>query len=255
MLFITIKKFNKLYHLYMFKNKKILCIIPARKNSQGLKNKNIKQLNNKPLIYWPIKAAKKSKLIDYTLVTTDSKLIRKISLNYNINCPFLRPANLSKNNSKISEAIIHSIKFLIKKKHFFDYIVLLEPTSPLTKSSDVDKMIKKIISKKNYTSLVTITKNITAHPNFNLKLNKKNNIIKKFMNKQISLNRQDISELYYLSGNAYISKVSSYLKFKSFIQNKTYGYEVSKWIASEIDDLVDFIKTEALMKYKKYRLI
>ena len=118
MLFNTINKFNKLYHLYMFKNKKILCIIPARKNSQGLKNKNIKQLNNKPLVWWPINTAKKSKLIDYTLVTTDSKVIRKISLDYNVNCPFLRPKNLSKNNSKISEAIIHSIKFLIKKKNF-----------------------------------------------------------------------------------------------------------------------------------------
>lgn len=252
MLFNTINKFNKLYHLYMFKNKKILCIIPARKNSQGLKNKNIKQLNNKPLVWWPINAAKKSKLIDYTLVTTDSKVIRKISLDFNVNCPFLRPKNLSKNNSKISEAIIHSIEFLIKKKKFFDYIILLEPTSPLTKSEDVDDMIKKIISKKNYTSLVTITKNITTHPNFNLKLNKKNNIVKKFMNKQININRQNISELYYLTGNAYISKISTYLKFKSFIQNKTYGYEVSKWLASEIDDLVDFIKTEALMKYKKY---
>ena len=113
-------------------------------------------------------------------------------------------------------------------------------------------MIKKIISKKNYTSLVTITKNITTHPNFNLKLNKKNNIVKKFINKQININRQNISELYYLTGNAYISKISTYLKFKSFIQNKTYGYEVTKWLASEIDDLVDFIKTEALMKYKKY---
>ena len=236
----------------MFKNKKILCIIPARKNSQGLKNKNIKQLNNKPLVWWPINTAKKSKLIDYTLVTTDSKVIRKISLDYNVNCPFLRPKNLSKNNSKISEAIIHSIKFLIKKKKFFDYIILLEPTSPLTKSENVDNMIKKIISKKNYTSLVTITKNITTHPNFNLKLNKKNNIVKKFINKQININRQNISELYYLTGNAYISKISTYLKFKSFIQNKTYGYEVTKWLASEIDDLVDFIKTEALMKYKKY---
>ena len=61
MLFIIINKFNKLYHLYMFKNKKILCIIPARKNSQGLKNKNIKEINGKPLIYWPIKAAKNVK--------------------------------------------------------------------------------------------------------------------------------------------------------------------------------------------------
>ncbi len=65
--------------------------------------------------------------------------------------------------------------------------------------------------------------------------------------------RQNISKLFYLSGNAYISKVKSYKKNKSFLKNKTFGYVVDKWKASEIDDLVDFIKTEAILKFKKYK--
>ena len=89
----------------MINNKKILCIIPARKGSVGLKNKNIKSINNKPLIYWPIKAALKSKYVDYILVTTNSNKVKKLSIKYGANVPFLRPEKLSKSNSKVSAVI------------------------------------------------------------------------------------------------------------------------------------------------------
>ena len=236
----------------MINGKKILCIIPARKGSVGLKNKNIKPINKKPLIYWPIKAALKSKFIDYTLVTTNSSDVKNLSIKYGANVPFLRPEKLSKSNSKVSAVILHALEYLSKKKIKFDYFILLEPTSPLTTSIDVDLMIKKLINKEDCDSLVTVAQNITAHPIFNLKIDKKE-IAKKYTSSDISINRQDISKLYYLSGNAYISKVSTYKKYMSFLQKKTIGHIVDKWKASEIDDIVDFIKTESIMKYKYYK--
>ena len=234
----------------MFKNKKILCIIPARKNSQGLKNKNIKEINGKPLIYWPIKAAKKCKIIDYTIVTTDSNKIKNLSKKYGANVPFIRPKRLAKNTSKIYDVIIHTLNYLSKKNLYFDYFILLEPTSPLTNHKDISSSTKKLLSNKIATSLVSVTPNITSHPIFNLKM-KKNNLVKKYTQKKISIHRQNISKLYYISGNIYISKIDTYLKSKSFVQNKTIGYLVNKWKASEIDDIVVFIKTEAIIKYKK----
>ena len=236
----------------MINNKKILCIIPARKGSVGLKNKNIKSINNKPLIYWPIKAALKSKYVDYILVTTNSNKVKKLSIKYGANVPFLRPEKLSKSNSKVSAVILHALEYLNKKKFNFDYFILLEPTSPLTTSIDVDLMLKKLINKSDSDSLIAVTQNITAHPIFNLKINKKE-IVKKYTSKDISINRQNISKLYYLSGNAYMSKISSYKKYMSFLQKKTIGHIVDKWKASEIDDIVDFIKTESIMKYKYYK--
>lgn len=237
----------------MYKNKKILCIIPARKNSQGLKNKNIKIIYKRPLIYWPISAAKKSKIIDHIFVSTDSNIIKKLVSKYKVDCPYLRPKKLGKNNSRISDVIIHTLNYFVKNKIHFDYFILLEPTSPLTNNIDIDKMLIKLIKRQNFTSLVSITKNITAHPIFNLRLNKKNDLVQKFLNGKIDQNRQKISELYYLSGNAYISKISTFLNYRSFIQKKTLGYKVDKWKSSEIDDLVDFIKTQALMKYLKLK--
>ena len=204
----------------MIKNKKIICIIPARQGSLGLKNKNIKLINGKPLIYWPIKASLNSKYVDYTLVTTNSNQIKKIAKKNGANVPFLRPEKLSTSKSKISNVILHTLKYLKKNKMKFDYFILLEPTSPLTNNLDVDIILKKIVNKKNYDSLVTVVQNITAHPIFNLNLDK-NNKIQKYSSKNININRQKISKLYYLSGNAYVSKISTYLKHKSFIQKKT----------------------------------
>ena len=234
----------------MIKKKKIICIIPARQGSLGLKNKNIKLINGKPLIYWPIKASLSSKYVDYTLVTTNSNQIKKIAKKNGANVPFLRPEKLSTSKSKISNVILHTLKYLKKNKMKFDYFILLEPTSPLTNNLDVDIILKKIVNKKNYDSLVTVVQNITAHPIFNLNLDK-NNKIQKYSSKNININRQKISKLYYLSGNAYVSKISTYLKHKSFIQKKTIGHIVDKWKASEIDDIIDFIKTESIMKYGK----
>ena len=185
----------------MIKNKKIICIIPARQGSLGLKNKNIKLINGKPLIYWPIKASLNSKYVDYTLVTTNSNQIKKIAKKNGANVPFLRPEKLSTSKSKISNVILHTLKYLKKNKMKFDYFILLEPTSPLTNNLDVDIILKKIVNKKNYDSLVTVVQNITAHPIFNLNLDK-NNKLQKYSSKNININRQKISELYYLSGNA-----------------------------------------------------
>ena len=127
----------------MIKKKKILGIIPARIGSKGLKFKKIKILNSKPLIYWPFKTLKKCKFIDKIIVNTDSKKIKKIANNLGADVPFLRPKNLANDNSKISDVIILTIKYF-KKNLFYDYIILLEPTSPLTNYKDIDKAIQTL---------------------------------------------------------------------------------------------------------------
>ena len=119
----------------------------------------------------------------------------------------------------------------------------------MTSYDDIRKAFKELIKSKKATSLVSITQNVTSHPIFNVRLNKKK-LIQKYKNSRISIHRQKVSKLYYLSGNIYISQINSFLKYKSFVQKNTVGYVVDKWKASEIDDRVDFIKTEALMKYK-----
>ena len=220
--------------------KKIICIITARKNSKGIKNKNLKKINNKELIFYPIKAAKKSKLIDEVVVTTDSKKIANISKNYGANVPFLRPRKFSTDSAKSFDAINHCLNFFFKKKKFYDYFVLLEPTSPFTSTKDIDKGINKLIKNhKIADSLVTVTKVEQSHPNFLSRI-KKNNLITPYQTKNFNFKRrQDLSRLYYFDGSLYISDVKTYLKKETFNHKKTLAMELPKYKSMEIDDLTD----------------
>ena len=109
-----------------------------------MKNKNLLKLNGYPLIYWPIKAFKNSKYIDDFILSTDSLKISKLANKFNCKTPFLRPANLSKDNSSSIDVVIHAINYFKSKNILFDYIALLEPTSPLTTGKDLDSAIIKL---------------------------------------------------------------------------------------------------------------
>lgn len=113
---------------------KILAIIPARKGSKGLKDKNIKDFCGKPLICWTIQSAIKCKFIDKVIVSTDSKKIKDISIKYGAEVPFFRPKKYSDDKAKTLDAVNYTVKKLEKDKSYFaDYIVTLQPTSPLRK--------------------------------------------------------------------------------------------------------------------------
>ncbi len=224
----------------MIKKKKIICLIPARKGSKGLKNKNIKLLQNVPLIAWSILAAKKSKLIDEIIVSTDSIEISKIAKRYGAKVPFLRPKKFAKDKSSSFSVIKHAIKFFEKKKVIFDYILLLEPTSPLRDPKDIDLCIKKVLRNRIET-IVSVTKVISQHPSF-LYSFKNKDYLKPYLknSNRLYLRRQDITSLYYLEGSIYFSKISTLLKEKTFNHNKTCGFKLEKWKSLEIDDIDDF---------------
>lgn len=220
------------------KNKKrVIAIIPARSGSKGLKNKNILILKGKPLIYYPIKAAKKSNLVDDVVVSTDSKKYKKIAEKYGAKCPFLRPKKISSDNSSSFDVVDHVIRFFKNRNIFYDYLVLLEPTSPKTTYIDINNALKKILSKK-YISLVSVAKASKFYSESFFKI--KNNMIKmQKKNVDPHKRRQKFNE-YYMDGSLYISKVKDYLKNKGFISKKTYGYIVKDKIKNiEIDDIYD----------------
>ena len=138
----------------------IVSIIPARQNSQSIKNKNLAKLGNKPLIYYSIKAALKSKMISRVIVSTDSKKIMQLAKSFGAEAPFLRPKKLSKTNSSIHEVAIHAINFIEKKENSkIPSIVVLQPTSPLRSFIDIDKAIELFIkSKAEYVTSFSKTK-------------------------------------------------------------------------------------------------
>lgn len=230
---------------------KIAAIILARKGSKGLKNKNIRILRKKELIFWPINAAKNSKYVDDVIVSTDCPKIMKISKSFGANAPFLRPKKFARDKSTSFDAIKHCFDFFKEKKIFYKYFVLLEPTSPLTSNIDIDKAFKKFFENKRAKSLVSVSKAETSHPIFLSKKNKSGFISPVFYKKFKFVRRQDLKETFYFDGSLYLSDTQYYLKKKTFNHNKTLSIQLEKWKSIEVDCINDFLCVEALKKNEK----
>ena len=227
--------------------KKILCVIPARSGSKGLRNKNIRILNKKPLIAWSIIAAKKCKLIDKIIVSTDSTKIAKVAKKYGAETPFIRPKKFATDKASSFSVLKHAIEFYKNQNINYDYILMLEPTSPLRDINDIIYCINKI-KKTNIKTIVSLTKVEDQHPNFLYSISNKNYLKPYINSKKLYIRRQDVSSLFYLEGSIYISKISTLLKEKTWYHKNTQAFLVDKWKSLEIDDIEDFKLAEIFIK-------
>ena len=227
-----------------------LCTICMRGGSQGLKNKNYRLINGKPLMYFTIKQAIKAKIFDHIVVSTDSKKILKIAKSYGADGWFLRPKKLSLNTSPkipvIRHALFQAEKFYNKK---FQIIVDLDVTSPLRKVEDILNAYKFFINKKaNF--LVTGCKS-KKNPYFNMIeiINNKVQIVKKL--KKIIYRRQDAPKTYDANASVYIWNRKSLINFLSSPIRKTVFYEMPESRSIDIDSELDFRLVEFLLKKEK----
>lgn len=233
----------------MYQNKTFLAIIPARSGSKGLPNKNIKNLCGKPLMAWSIEAGLQSRYIDEVVVSTDSEEYAKIAREYGAQIPFLRPMELSLDTSTTFDSIKHTIDFYKSQLNkTFDYIVLLEPTSPLREVKDIDQAIEMLFLNQNVEAIVGICKTESQNPAFLINLTH-TNIIEGYTNKNFKpIRRQEIEDVYFFEGTIYISKTETLLQKQNFYHHKTMGYIVPKWKSLEVDDEDDFFMIETMMK-------
>ena len=221
---------------------RILGIIPARGGSVGIKNKNIKKLNGKPLIQYTIEQSKKSKLLTKTIVSTDSEKISKIAYSLGANVPFKRPKNLSTSSASSVDVIKHCLEFFQKKGEYFNAICLLQPTSPYRPKNSIDDAIKKfILSKKD--SLISIRK-IPEHYNPNWIFKQDNGFLKRYENKPMISRRQDLQSLYHRDGAIYITKSELILKKRKLVSEFSVGFEIKSPILINIDNIDDWRNAE-----------
>ena len=217
----------------------ILCFIPARAGSKGIKNKNLFKINSKPLIYYTIKFAQKIKN-NFIFVSTDSAKILKYTNKLNLNNNYIRPKRLSGDSSLVIDALIDSLNWLKKKGKIFNIVILLQPTNPVRNIIEFNKALA-IFKKKKLDSLVSVTR-MREHPYECIEIKKDNSFqfLKKNPDKK-STNRQGYNKnFFFVDGNFYIAKVSFLLKYKKFIsKNKTkFFIQKSVW-PIDIDYLED----------------
>ena len=234
----------------MYKGKTILGLIPARGGSKGLPRKNIKPLLGKPLIAWTIEQALASKYLDRVVVSTDDKEIAEISKKYGVEIPFIRPKELARDDSTTIDVIIHTLNWFERAGEKYDYLALLEPTSPLREKNDIDNGIMKLIDNGNRAdSLVSVGEIALEHPFISKKIDEKGYVkpFYKVPNNKVG-RRQDLFKAYFPYGVLYFSKIFTIKKYRTFYQDKTLPLFVKRWQNYEIDDMWDFICIETILK-------
>jgi len=235
----------------MYRDKSFLAIVPARGGSKGLPGKNIKELCGKPLIAWSIETGLKSKYLDELVVSTDYQNIADIAKQYGASVPFLRPNCLASDTATSFDAIKHTIDYYkdeLSKE--FDYIVLLEPTSPLREVDDIDNMISKIVcNEEKFDSIVSMGE-VHEHPSIMKKIVNKDYLNNYCEELELKSRRQDNDEAYFPYGVAYIVKMNSFLEEKTFYTKRNTFFEIKRYQCYEIDDIYDFLAVENIMKYE-----
>ena len=223
----------------MYKNKKIIGLIPARGGSKGIPHKNIINFCGKPLISYTIEAGKKSKYIDYLLVSTDDSEIAEISKIYGAEVPFMRPAEFAADTSKTIDAVIHCIQELKTQDKYFDILVLLQPTQPLRTSDDIDNSIEKFFV-FNCQPLVSVSE---VNDNPLLIRTIENYHLKKLLDVSSTCRRQDMPKYYRVNGAIYINEIEKIDKNTSFNDNLV-PYIMGKEHSVDIDELSDLALAE-----------
>jgi CMP-N,N'-diacetyllegionaminic acid synthase len=207
------------------------------------------KLNNKPLIAWSIQAALKSKYIDEVVVSTDNSALAKISKKYGATVPFKRPKKFATDHADKSTVIKHAIQYYQKKKlKFFDYVIYLQPTSPLRNVKDIDKAIRFMFEKK---AEVIASVCELDHPlAWTGQLPKDNNMRDFFKNPSATLIRsQDFKKSHRLNGAIFIVKTKSFLRENNIFKNKKiFAYKMPKERSIDIDTYNDLKIAEVLIR-------
>ena len=219
----------------------ILTIIPARGGSKRVKDKNIRSLAGKPLIQWTIDAALNSTFAkDHCYISTDCQKIKSIGQKCGARVPFLRPGYLATDDAPTFDAVKHMIDNLDES---YDYILLLQPTSPLRTSKDIDHAIE-ILLKSNCRSIVSVTE---ADPHLSWQVTfDENERLEAFPNS--NKRSQDLDKKYILNGAIYFSEIDYFLKHKSFLENETMVYIMDRNRSIDIDIDIEFKLAELIIE-------
>jgi len=229
----------------MIEGKTILAVIPARGGSKGLPRKNIRLLACKPLIAWTIEAAKKSKFIDRLILSSEDEEIISVAKAYGCEVPFIRPQELAEDDTPGISPLLHAIENLHES---YDYVILLQPTSPLRSAESIDRCVEFFVQRKARFCVSVTEADKTPYWMYTIN----NNLLKPFIISETYNRRQDIPKTYVLNGAIYIAETKSLIIEESFLNENTIGFLMVKSESVDIDTESDFLFAEFMINHKKF---
>ncbi|MFJ8064179.1 cytidylyltransferase domain-containing protein [Psychrobacillus sp. NPDC096426] len=219
-----------------------LAIIPARGGSKGVPRKNIKELAGKPLIAWTIEEAKKSKFIDRVILSSEDHEIIEIAKQYGCEVPFTRPVDLAQDETPGIAPVLHAMK----ECPGYDFVVLLQPTSPLRTVEDIDGAIETLFEKEADFCVSVTEPNQSPYWMYSLNVNGTMKPLIKQEN--FALRRQDLPKAYSLNGAFYMAKTEQLKVTKSFLTDDTVGYVMPRKRSFDIDTEEDFFLCQQVLR-------
>ena len=234
----------------MIGNGRLLALIAARGGSERLPRKNVLKLAGKSLIVWSIEAGLRSKYVDRVIVSTDDEEIAEISRYYGADVPFMRPIELSRDTTSSMDVIRHSIRTLEKNGDRYEYLLLLQPTSPLRTEHHIDEAVKFLIEKAA-DGVIGVTE--TEHPvEWANKLPKSLSMDGFISEENQGKPYQDFPQRYRINGAIYLYKVSAIMMRDGiFFKEGSYAYKMDQMDSIDIDTQEDFLIAEALMEHSQ----
>lgn len=228
----------------MYKGKKILCVIPARGGSKRLPGKNIMELAGKPLIAYSIECARASGLLDRIVVSTDDEAITEVARSFGAEVPFMRPATLARDESSSADVLLHATEWLEENEGYtFDAVVLLQVTSPLRTTEDVEAAVKMLIDNEAQ-NVFSVTK-AHASPYTTLVETKADGYAR--LSKE-SAENEPVPPVYELNGAVYAWWKNTLNRERPLFQDRTSFYVMERERSVDIDTLLDFKIAETILK-------
>jgi N-acylneuraminate cytidylyltransferase len=217
----------------MIGGKSVLAIIPARGGSKGVPRKNIRQIAGKPLIAWTIEEAKKSIYIDRIILSSEDKEIADIAKTWGCEVPFLRPVELALDETSGIEPVIHALDNIETK---YDYIALLQPTSPLRLAADIDGCIDTL---RQYDAPLCVSVcEVEKSPYWMYEADGLRHL-KPIMDREVYLRRQALPSVYALNGAVFAGESTFIKKSRAFVTTETVAYFMPRERSWDIDTEFD----------------
>ena len=234
----------------MFRGKKVLAVIPARGGSKRLSNKNIRYLGNKPLIAWSIQAGLDAELIDKDVVSTEDPEISSIAIEWGAHEVINRSEHLSTDHATTNDVIIEVLDKLQADGEFYEYLVLLQPTSTLRTGVHI-KCAFDLIEGKSATGAVSVCR--TEHPVEWMGKISRDQLLDSFIrNAELEKSSQDFLPSFQINGAIYIANVRRFLEEKTvFLRLGMVAYVMDRRSSVDIDDEYDFQLASWLLTLKK----
>lgn len=235
----------------MYRHKKILAVIPARGGSKGIPDKNIKELKGIPLIAYSIIAARRCEYLDDIVVSTDSKDIAETARDYGAWVPFLRPESLAQDDSKTIDCLVYTIERLKEMGKEYDYLMLLQPTQPFRRASQLEECIEAMVE-KGCNSLVSVTK--AGESPVLMRTVGADGRLKRILDMTSTVRRQEFPAVYRVNGSIYINRLDRSFDESVSLNDNEYPYFMDYAYSVDIDTMEDFQVAEKMLMNGEVKL-